>query len=51
MKHLMKSKMAKNQTFYQTKVVSGDSTFLKRQMSTIVQKNRNRVTSQARASA
>ena len=45
----MKSKMSKNQTFYQTKVVSGDSTFLKRQMSTMAQKSRNRVTSQVKS--
>ena len=33
MKHIMKGKMQKNQTFYQSKVVGGDNNFLKRQIS------------------
>ena len=33
MKHLMKQKMQKNETFYNSKVLRGDNQFLRRQMS------------------
>lgn len=33
MKHLMKQKMQKNETFYNSKVLRGENQFLRRQMS------------------
>lgn len=34
MKHIMKSKMNKNETFYASKVLKGDNHFLRRQVTT-----------------
>ena len=34
MKHIMKSKMNKNETFYVSKVLKGDNHFLRRQVTT-----------------